>query len=389
MPRKSFTFPVTSLAGSGVSNIIALTRAHQVEPRYYPKLSLTYAVAGIFELFNAWERVLWRKRIASHRMKEPPLFIIGFWRSGTTLLHNLLCQDSHAAYTTTMQTVFPHITLTQGWWVKAAANLLLPPKRPFDNVQMNMGFPQEEEFGLTNIQPFSLYNFFLFPADFDRIADEELFTENFPEEQLEAWKAHYRGMVSKALLNTGGTRYVSKNPCNMVRMKLLKEMYPGAKFIFIFRDPYKAVESLYRFVLSIFPGVQLQQVPPDFGREKIIRLYVRIMRYYLKTKSAIPASDLVEIRMEDFIQDTTFHLRDLYEKLRLDSYEESVPAFQKYLVHNSEVSREPYEIPDETYRLMNELAPDIIQALGYETRTVTKEPVPQAPKSATLKEAVG
>jgi hypothetical protein len=376
MPRKSFTFPVTSLAGSGVSNILDLIRAHRVEPRYYPKLSLTLAVAGIFELFNGWERLLWNKRVEAHRTEEPPVFIIGFWRSGTTLLHNLLCQDSHAAYTTTMQTVFPHITLTQGWWVKAATNLLLPPKRPFDNVHMNMGFPQEEEFGLTNIQPFSLYNFFLFPADFDRIVEEELFTENFPGVQLERWKAHYRGMVTKALLNTRGTRYVSKNPCNMVRMKLLRGMYPGSKFIFIYRDPYKAVESLYRFVLSIFPGVQLQQVPPDFTREKIIRLYARIMRYYLETRSSVPASDLIEIRMENFIQDTPGHLKELYESLRLGTYEESVPAFQRYLANNSEFTRDPYEIPDETYRLMNELAPDIIKTLGYERRTSTREAAP-------------
>jgi len=372
MRSKAFSFPVTSLAGSSVPNIIAQVKEHRIHPKYYGKLSLTFLVASIFEIFNSWERVRWGSRIQAQAVSQPPVFIVGFWRSGTTLLHNLMCQDPAAAYTTTLQTVFPHITLSQGWWIKDAANLLLPGLRPFDNVKMDMGFPQEEEFGLTNIQPYSLYNFFIFPADFDRIVENELFPDMFTEKQLEKWQKHYRAMVGKAMLNTGGTRYISKNPCNLVRMTLLKKMYPNAKFIFIYRNPYQVVESLYRFVLAIFPGVQLQAVPEDFNREKIVKLYATMMRYYLANKNSIPASDILEIKMEEFVQDKMGMMNSIYDSLGLDSFSLAKPAMEKHLRETESYSRDSYEIDPEIYDLVNKYAPDIVEQLGYKKTATHK-----------------
>jgi CTP synthase (UTP-ammonia lyase) len=79
-------------------------------------------------------------------------------------------------------------------------------------------------------------------------------------------------MIAKAIFNTGGTRYIGKNPCHLTRIGLLKEMFPEAKFIFIHRHPYKVIESLYHFIQSVFPGVQLQDVPPGFSRKNVVNL---------------------------------------------------------------------------------------------------------------------
>ena len=43
---------------------------------------------------------------------EPPLFILGHWRHGTTHLHNLLAQDPQFAYPTLYQTLYPRTFLT-------------------------------------------------------------------------------------------------------------------------------------------------------------------------------------------------------------------------------------------------------------------------------------
>src|SRR3954468_24194212 len=48
-------------------------------------------------LLGAWESLLYRRKISDTRI-EPPLFILGIWRSGTTLLHNLIAQDDRFAY---------------------------------------------------------------------------------------------------------------------------------------------------------------------------------------------------------------------------------------------------------------------------------------------------
>jgi hypothetical protein len=370
MRRTKFRYPVTTLAGSTFKNIIALNKSHRVEKGYRAKFFLSSAIAGIFEIFNLVERIAYKKRIRNTHAKVPPVFIIGFWRSGTTLLHNLLCQDPDASYVTTFQTVFPNLMLTQSWWLKPLANKFLPAKRPFDNVRWDMDSPQEEDFGMMNMQPHTIYKFFLYPDDFDRIIGEELFTGDLSTGELEKWKSRYNEMISKAMINTGGRRYIGKNPCHITRISLLRQMYPDAKFIFIHRDPCQVIESFYRFILSIFPGVQLQDVPASFTRDKVAALYVKMMNTYFADRDKIPSSDLIEIRMGDFIHDEKGVLEKIYRTFNLGDFSSLVPAIEKYLTENPVPEHEHFEGAPETQVLVRRYASVIAEKLGYKIREI-------------------
>jgi hypothetical protein len=371
MRRTSFTYPVTSLAGSTLGNIIVILKKHKPEPKYYYKVFLTFLVAAIFSFFNFMEKLVWRKRIGNYRIKEPPIFIIGFNRSGTTLLHNLLCQDKKAGYTTTLQTVFPLCLLTQKWWLGPVFNYLVPDKRPFDNVSMNMDFPQEEEFALSNLQPHSVYNFFVFPAEFDWFIDHDYLTGSLPASEIGQWKKEYRQLVVKSLLNTKGSRYISKNPQNIPRVEILKELFPGGRFIFIYRDPYVVVESLYNFILGIFPGIQLQEVPADFSRKNVARFYAIAMKHYFEMRTISGAPFIYEIKMEDFVQDKIGGLKKIYTTFGLEGFEEAVPDFETFLANNPHARNEAYDIHEETIRYVNLYASEIVRKLGYALRTST------------------
>lgn len=366
---KKFSYPVTTLIGSRVSNLIAICKSHKIGKEYLGKLTLTFVVSGILEIFNGYELLLKTKQIQEVKNDTPPIFIIGFWRSGTTLLHNLLCQDNEAAYTSTFHTVFPNLVLTQAKWLKPLANYIGPSKRPFDNVDMDMDFPQEEEFGLMNLQPHSIYKFFLFPNDFDQIIQNEVFTAELSDKEMKKWKKHYSNLLAKALINSKGTRFISKNPCNITRIKLLKEMYPGAKFIFIYRNPYKVVESFYRFILEVYPGVQLQGVPADFSRKNVARMYDLIMRSYLKEREYFSDSEIIEIRMEDFIADIKGNLQDLYDKFSLGNFGLVEKDIDAYLEKNKRLSNDKYNVQKETIDLVNQKFPDIVKILGYDIVT--------------------
>jgi hypothetical protein len=365
MRRNSFTFPVTSLAGTTPRNIFKILKHHKVEPKYYPKLLLSFIAAMVLSLLKLIEDILLRKRIREFPLQETPVFIIGFNRSGTTLLHNLLCQDPKAGYTTTLQTVFPHCFLSQKWWLGPLANFLVPEKRPFDNVPMHMEFPQEEEFGLANLQSHSIYNFFIFPKDFDRILDRQYLPSNMSEKDLVRWKKEYRRMVIKSLLNTGGVRYISKNPQNIPRTAILQELYPGCRFIFIYRDPYVVVESWYHFILAIFPGVQLQAIPDDFSRKQIARYYSLAMKHYFDLKEKPDAPEILEIKMEEFMKDKIGGLRNIYSFFGLEGFEQVHPAFESYLAQHPNTPHETKSIHPETIQFVNEYASDVVSRLGY------------------------
>lgn len=373
MRSKSFRFPVSTLVGSRLSNTINMFGNHRIASKYYGKIALTFFVAAIFELLSLWEKVAWRKKISRVEMKKPPVFIVGFWRSGTTLLHNLMCCDPDAAYTSTFHNVFPNLVLSQKWWLSPITNLFLPEKRPFDNVHMDMNNPQEEEFGMVNLQPYSLYNFWLFPEDFDSIVSCEMVPETFTDEELERWKQAYTGMIRKAMLNTKGTRFISKNPCNIARISLLKEMFPGAKFIFIHREPTRVVESFYNFIFSIFPGVQLQRIPEHFNRETVVKFYAQIMNRYFSVRKSIDPSDLVEISMDELLRDPVGVMNSIYSKLGIDNPEELRNKREQFLLEQEQRDRHTYEIPQETIDLVEKHASHIMVELGYIKKEAAKE----------------
>ncbi len=365
MRSTQFRFPVTTLAGSTLKNIRKLHDGHVVDPGYRNKFRLTLAAAGILEVFSLTERLLWQKRIENYRFQTQPVFIIGFWRSGTTLLHNLMCQDPTAAFTTTFQTVFPNLVLTQSWWLKPLTNRVLPAQRPYDNVSMDMDFPQEEDFGMMNLQPATIYKFFIYPRDFDRIVDEELFTGKLTKEAVAMWKSSYRNMMVKAVFNTGGVRYIGKNPCHLARLGLLLEMFPDAKFIFIHRHPVKVIESLYHFILSIFPGVQLQEVPATFSRDNVMNIYKRSMDAYFSEKINIPPQNLIELKLDDFTADIHRHLELIYAQFGLGDFSKVALRVDKFLEANPAPERNAYPPTYETLRLVNDHASHIMQKLGY------------------------
>jgi len=366
MRQQQFRFAVTTLAGSTLRNISDLRRDYIIEPSYRNKFRFSIAVAALLELLNPVERMVWQRRIRQFRPEVPPVFIVGFWRSGTTLLHNLLCQDPQTAYTTTFQTVFPNLVLTQSWWLKPIVNMVLPKRRPYDNVNMDMDFPQEEDFGLMNMQPSTIYKFFIFPKDYNRILETDLFTERLKPGRLEQWKTAYMTMIAKAVFNTRGRRYIGKNPCHLSRIRLLLDLFPDARFIFIHREPYKVIESLYQFMLTVFPGVQLQDVPDTFTRRQVVDLYVRMMQAWFATKDQIPSGNLVELNYHDFLEDIQGSLHTIYTQLGLGDYSRISGVTDQFLRQNPYPEHNSVPPEPETIRLVDEHASDIRKKLGYQ-----------------------
>jgi hypothetical protein len=363
---RPFKFPISALIGSNTVNILRVIKGYRIDIIYYPKFLFTFLIALFFEIMNLAERLLYRKDLKMLRREEPPVFIVGFWRSGTTLLHSLLCQDKHSGYVTTFQGIFPNLVLTGNKWMKEFTNTILPKKRPFDSYPMDMDFPQEEEFALMSLQAKSFYRIFYFPKDFNDIYENDLYFERLPEAHRKRWEKEYLNLMNKAMLNTKGRRYISKNPCNIFRIKTLTALFPDARFIFIYRNPYSVVESFCRFVNEVLPGSELQHLEGGIQPENIARLYKDALGEYMLAKESIKPGNLMEIKYEEFLNKPVEMLQDLYTRLNIPGVEEALPGMKAYLEDNNPGVRIRYQISAETYRFVNEYAGDIVRKLGYQ-----------------------
>ena len=328
----------------------------------------TIIVSCILEPFRWWEELIWKRRIRRISISKPPVFIIGFWRSGTTLLHNLVCRAPGTAYITTYQTVFPNLLLSHSWWFKLIIGKFWPTHRPFDDVKMGMDLPQEEEIALANVQDISFYNFLYFPKDFERFYDKELFMKDVENNHVARWKSEYLKLIRKAALNIKGDRFVSKSPSNMVRIRQILEMFPDARFIFLYRDPYKTVESFYRFFHEVLPVVQIQGDNESLTRERLTRVYADMVKKYYLDKDKIPPQNLMEIRFEDFSKNAIDGLNKIYNQFDLPGFEEARPLFENYIYEQSDFRQTNYEITPETIQWVNDFAGDIVDSFGYPKR---------------------
>jgi len=103
-----FKLPLISpLAGTTFPNLVRVLKGHRVAPRYYFKMFITVIVISIGSVFHCLDHLIMGRKIKNYSFKESPLFIIGHWRSGTTLLHNLLSKDPDTGIVSTYHAVFP------------------------------------------------------------------------------------------------------------------------------------------------------------------------------------------------------------------------------------------------------------------------------------------
>src|SRR5690242_17212980 len=162
---------------------------------------------------------------------QPPLFILGHWRSGTTHLHQLLAQDARFAFPNVFQVSFPHTFLTAETTEARMLSFFLPKRRPMDNVQWDVASPQEDEFALCVSTFLSPCMSWVFPRARQKFLRYLTF-EGVEAAELAQWRKAFVEFLKKLQW-----RYqrplILKSPPHTARIQLLQELFPGAKFVHI------------------------------------------------------------------------------------------------------------------------------------------------------------
>lgn len=360
----------SNLAGSRFSNFLKLVFKHGIQPKYWFRFTLNGLISLVLSLLSIGDYFIWQLVKNKLRRVQPPLFVIGHWRSGTTHLHNLLCIDERAGYSTTFQTVFPNLLFgfhRPMFWL---LRLMMPKTRPVDNVELNARNPQEEEFGLGNVMEMSYYNWWYFPKKWDYFLDNYLELQDLSNSNLHRWKKTYLNFIRRALTREGKFWYVSKNPPNTARIPLLLEMFPQARFVYIQRNPYEVFVSSQRFFKAILEPLQMQDITEEDFNAHILKAYCRLFDAFEAHKHLIPENRLVELTYEDFMQNELKHLQHIYLeleiKLPLDLISKWIESLKK-----TDHQNKTYKFDPKTIALVNAALGDRIEKMGYERLAVS------------------
>ena len=314
--------PINTLVGADWKTFKAVTAGRQIDPAYRNKYRLTKAVCRLLSTLTSLQDKRYEKLLADQPLEHDPLFILGHWRSGTTFVHNVFSCDSHFGYNTTYQTVFPHLMMWGQPFFKKNMSWLMPDKRPTDNMELAVDLPQEEEFALANMMPYTYYNFWFFPKYQQEYAD--------------------------------GTQFLSKNPPHTGRVRELVKMFPNAKFIYLVRNPYTVFESTRSFFTNTIQPLKLEDIAPEELEQNILSVYAKLYHKYEADKSCIPAGNLIEVKFEDFEADAMGMTEHIYQALSLPGYPESRAAIEKYVGGKKGYKKNKYKYDDRTVRLVQE-----------------------------------
>jgi hypothetical protein len=334
----------------------------------YLYIAVIVSIVSFFHMLLRFVQQAWYgSRIKRTPIREAPLFIIGHWRTGTTLLHELLILDPQHTYPNTYQCLEPNHFLLTEELVKRWLWFLVPSRRPMDNMAAGWDRPQEDEFALCMMGLPSPYLTIAFPNR-PPAYPEYLTLEGLSRGELAAWKRGFYGLIQR-LTFKDPRRLVLKSPPHSCRIRVLRELFPDARFVHIVRDPYVVFPSTVNLWKSLYRTHGLQN--PTFAglEEEVFTTFLRLYDALEKGKPHIPPGRFHEVRYEDLVRDPIGQMRTLYERLELPGFAELLPHLEEYLARNKGYETNRYELTPELRARIRERWGEVIRRYGYEEAT--------------------
>ncbi|MCW9031686.1 MAG: sulfotransferase [Gammaproteobacteria bacterium] len=334
------------LTGTSFFKLLKILFKHRISTKYFLDIIRLVKVSLISSIFSFIDNILYRRRIKNTAIIDSPVFIIGHWRSGTTFLQKILAQDQQFATPSFYQCALPQAFLSSEKFIKSAISKTLPPTRIFDAMSFGVDEPFDDEFALLKLTSNSYMLHFIFP-------DKSSFNEHLKLYKInkKRWSKSFLWFAKKITYATG-CRLLFKSPMNTLRIKEILKLFPGAKFIYIYRRPEDVFISSLHQANKLFEHNKLTANKTDSGKF-ILSRYISLFNAYSEDKKLIPKSHLIEIAFEELEKSPAEITRSIYSKLAIDGYSKAEADISAYLRSTRNYKKNVYKITNKERALVN------------------------------------
>lgn len=336
---------------------------------HWSKLYVAFIVTPVSAVHTALrcvQNALYSSDIARTPVQHAPLFILGHWRAGTTLLHELLIADPAHSFPNYYECFAPDHFLLTGRWFPRWLWWMMPSRRPMDDVRIGWDRPQEDEFAACMLGLHTPYRRIAFPNSHPGPDRYDL--GDLAPVRRRDWQRRFRSLIHELNYAHPGRRLVLKSPPHTARIAHLLELFPDARFVYIARDPYVVYPSTLRMWTTLYATHGLQRPPYPGLDERVLATFEHLDAAYLASKSMVAPNRLLELRYEDLMRDPLGELRSVYARLELGDFERARPYAEKHLANVSDYATNRYELSPADTETVTRRWGDYARRYGYPLR---------------------
>jgi len=338
-----------------------------ISPGRAPAAAVNTGMAALNSALGLVQRAVHGRGISQTEVPDDPVFILGHWRSGTTLAHELLALDPRNRCPTTYECLSPHHFLISEAGVRRWLRFLMPRKRPWDNMKLGFDHPQEDETALCALGARSPFLTVAFP---NRPLQDPGHVDllSLSPAEFDRWQRILKRFYQSILYRRPG-RLVLKSPQHTFRVKTLARLFPRAQFIHIVRNPYVVYSSTMHFWNTTFEAYAFQSPPYKNVEENVFETFARMEDSLESALQELSENRYTRLRYEDLVADPVQQMAEIYERLHLGDFEPARAGIEHYANRTRKYQTNQYDLtPEQTGEISRRWKP-YIEKYGYAVRT--------------------
>jgi omega-hydroxy-beta-dihydromenaquinone-9 sulfotransferase len=293
---------------------------------------------------------------------SPPIFLLGFWRSGTTFLHELFCCDPRFGFPSTYACMnSAHFLLTEQGFHKRRGKQ--EAYRPMDNMQYSWTSPQEDEFALLCMGAPSPYEALLVPS---LMSDPQMLLDlrcRSVEDQ-DRWKRKLQ-LFLRELTVQQSKPMALKSPTHGFRFPLLPSLFHGSRFVIIERNPYEVFASNLKLWKTLLEMYSLESASSEQIEKFVLAAYLIHEEAITEGTHQISSEKVARVRYEDLVDDPLREMKRIYSELKLPGYEDARPSIESYIASVAGHQRNRLVLSPAQKNSVDEMWGALIRDKGY------------------------
>lgn len=336
-----------------------------LKPRFISRFFYLVWTSALSSIFTIYDKIFYEKKMEKTILTEDPVFIIGHWRSGTTMLYQLLRYSRALSAPTITEVGSPKSIISSGRFLTRFFKNSVRRKRTIDNVEINLEEPQEDEFAMFRLTSFSPIKNIIFPDNsWEKLKKRE---EYLPEDKVlkKKWGEELIKFYKRVSYKSG-KRLLIKNPFHSMRILYLKTLFPRAKFIHIHRDPMQVIPSTKRMWQIDGKNNTLRNGFVEPTITQITMIYKNLLSNITSELKHVSSENFIEISFEETEKNPEKTVRKICNFCNIDIDKNFHDKINDFVKTKRNYKKNSYNLtPKEEKLISNELS-EIRERYGYE-----------------------